>query len=65
MKTFLLVLLWFLIASVTDSVLRNLQEHLPQDWKWIHLNSLAFVTTMYFGAYIGRHYSGHWFSFDL
>lgn len=56
MKAFLFFALWFSLASVIDSALRMAQESLPDNWKWIRLNSLAFVVVLSIGMWLGAKY---------
>lgn len=59
-RNFLMFVLWFNIAGVLDSVIRRIQENLPEQWEWLHLQSLAFCVVLWIGAWIGRNYPGWW-----
>lgn len=56
LKSFWFFVLWFMVASVADGVIRKLSES-PDYWI---LRGLAFNVVLNIGAYIGRHYSGWW-----
>lgn len=65
MKSLFTFALWFVVASAIDSTLRFAHEALPARYKWLHLDSLAFVVTLYFGIFIAvkltRTNQGLWF----
>lgn len=63
-RQFLRFLIWFLVASAADTILRHAQASLDADWKWIHLEGIAFAVVLYIGVYMGRNCYGWWFPFS-
>lgn len=63
-RKFLGALIWFLVASAADTILRHAQASLDADWKWIHLEGFAFAVVLYIGVHMGRYYDGRWFPFE-
>lgn len=63
MNKFLMFVLWFVVASILDAVLRYAALHLPDRYRWLRLDGAAFALVLWIGVHIGRHYNGWWTPF--
>lgn len=46
--------LWFLIASISDSILKTVQTLCPSRIKWMHFDALGFAIVLFIGIEIGK-----------